>query len=173
MLGHQPALGAPWISLGGVAIYAPWRLFAWWIAFDAQAPDVFRRAGLLALAGGIAPALIAIGGAAWRSRTETVKTTYGSARWAALADVRDAGLLAQRGVVLGLFDDAYLRHDGPEHILAVAPTRSGKGVGLVVPTNGSAGSRAALVRPPEGSSLPPSVGSLMVGRLQHLLRRTS
>ncbi len=28
----------------------------------------------------------------------------------------------------------YLRHDGPEHVLAVAPTRSGKGVGLVVPT---------------------------------------
>jgi type IV secretion system protein VirD4 len=134
MLGHQPALGAPWISLGGVAVYAPWRLFAWWIAFDAQAPDVFRRAGLLALAGGIAPALIAIGGAARRSRADDVKTTYGSARWAVLADVREARLLAPRGVVLGVFDDAYLRHDGPEHVLAVAPTRSGKGVGLVVPT---------------------------------------
>lgn len=28
----------------------------------------------------------------------------------------------------------YLRHDGPEHIMAFAPTRSGKGVGLVLPT---------------------------------------
>jgi len=28
----------------------------------------------------------------------------------------------------------YLRHDGPEHVLAFAPTRSGKGVGLVLPT---------------------------------------
>ena len=28
----------------------------------------------------------------------------------------------------------YLRHDGPEHVLCFAPTRSGKGVGLVVPT---------------------------------------
>ncbi len=27
-----------------------------------------------------------------------------------------------------------LRHNGPEHILAFAPTRSGKGVGLVIPT---------------------------------------
>jgi type IV secretion system protein VirD4 len=134
MLGYQPALGTPWISLGNVAVYAPWKLFAWWITFDAQAPDVFRRASLLALAGGIAPALIAIGGAAWRSRADNFKTTYGSARWAAFADVRDAGLLAPRGVVLGLFNDDYLRHDGPEHILAVAPTRSGKGVGLVVPT---------------------------------------
>lgn len=25
-------------------------------------------------------------------------------------------------------------HDGPEHVLCLAPTRSGKGVGLVVPT---------------------------------------
>lgn len=29
---------------------------------------------------------------------------------------------------------AYLRHDGPEHVMVFAPTRSGKGVGLVVPT---------------------------------------
>ena len=28
----------------------------------------------------------------------------------------------------------YLRHDGPEHVAAIAPTRSGKGVGLVAPT---------------------------------------
>src|SRR5438874_9592571 len=28
----------------------------------------------------------------------------------------------------------YLRHNGPEHILAFAPTRSGKGVGIVIPT---------------------------------------
>lgn len=28
----------------------------------------------------------------------------------------------------------YLKHDGPEHIMAFAPTRSGKGVGLIIPT---------------------------------------
>lgn len=28
----------------------------------------------------------------------------------------------------------YLRHDGPEHLLAFMPTRSGKGVGLIIPT---------------------------------------
>ena len=28
----------------------------------------------------------------------------------------------------------YLRHNGPEHVLAFAPTRSGKGVGLVIPS---------------------------------------
>lgn len=44
------------------------------------------------------------------------------------------------GVYVGAFIDpdngdySYLTHDGPEHILAFAPTRSGKGVGLVLPT---------------------------------------
>ena len=38
------------------------------------------------------------------------------------------------GVFLGLHDGHYLRHEGPEHVLNFAPTRSGKGVGLVVPT---------------------------------------
>jgi type IV secretion system protein VirD4 len=37
-------------------------------------------------------------------------------------------------VILGRFEGLYLRHDGPEHVLCFAPTRSGKGVGLVVPT---------------------------------------
>ena len=35
---------------------------------------------------------------------------------------------------LGLHRQQYLRHEGPEHVLTFAPTRSGKGVGLVVPT---------------------------------------
>ena len=61
-------------------------------------------------------------------------TTYGSARWAETREVREAGLLGHDGVLLGRWRDHYLRHDGPEHVLCFAPTRSGKGVGLVVPT---------------------------------------
>ena len=43
------------------------------------------------------------------------------------------------GVYVGGWQDPrgtfhYLRHGGPEHILTYAPTRSGKGVGLVIPT---------------------------------------
>jgi type IV secretion system protein VirD4 len=61
-------------------------------------------------------------------------TTYGSARWAEPREVGEAGLLGNDGVLLGRRCDRYLRHDGPEHVLCFAPTRSGKGVGLVVPT---------------------------------------
>src|SRR5262249_1510887 len=79
----------------------------------------------LALLGVLSGAL-AIGGAARRAGRPRVSTTYGSARWADVADIRKAGLLSDEGIVLGRHASRYLRHDGPEHVLAVAPTRSGK-----------------------------------------------
>ena len=134
MLAYQPALGAAWIEFAGIRIYAPWKLLSWWLAFDAQAPNVFARAGAVAAVGGLLSGAVALGGAARRASRRKVATTYGSARWADASDIAEGSLLGTRGVVLGLYDDRYLRHDGPEHVLAVAPTRSGKGVGLVVPT---------------------------------------
>jgi type IV secretion system protein VirD4 len=133
-LGYQAALGAPWFDLFGVSVYAPTNLFPWWLTFADQAPDVFNRAGALAALGGVLSGGIAAIGTARRTNNAAKVTTFGSARWAEFWDVASAGLLSERGVVLGLYDDRYLRHDGPEHVLAVAPTRSGKGVGLVVPT---------------------------------------
>jgi len=64
---------------------------------------------------------------------------HGSARWGERKDIENAGLLADEGVYVGAWMDKrskvhYLRHNGPEHILTFAPTRSGKGVGLVIPT---------------------------------------
>jgi type IV secretion system protein VirD4 len=66
------------------------------------------------------------------------RNTHGSARWAKLGDARRAALLGSVGAVVGGWKGNLrvrpLHHNGPEHILAYAPTRSGKGVGLVVPT---------------------------------------
>lgn len=133
-LGHQAALGPAWTTVLGIPFYAPWKIFPWWLSFGPQAAEVFNRAGMLAVLGGILPALIAIGGAVRRAGSKSQITTYGSARWAEYTDIKSAGLFDECGIVLGLYDERYLRHDGPEHVLAVAPTRSGKGVGLVVPT---------------------------------------
>ena len=69
-----------------------------------------------------------------RAKETKAITTYGSARWAMHQEIRAAGLLQPDGVVLGRLDRHYLRHDGPEHVLCFAPTRSGKGIGIVVPT---------------------------------------
>jgi len=52
-LGYQARLGAPWVSLFGVPVYYPWRLFEWWYAYEPYAPGLFRRAGMIAAADGL------------------------------------------------------------------------------------------------------------------------
>ncbi|VTU33298.1 Conjugal transfer protein TraG [Variovorax sp. PBL-H6] len=133
-LGYQPRLGPAWADLASLPVYEPWKLFEWWYWYDAYAPSVFMRGGVIAAASGLLATGIAIAMAVWRSRLARRVTTYGSARWAEREEIRKAGLAGPAGVFLGRKDDSYLRHAGPEHVMAFAPTRSGKGVGLVVPT---------------------------------------
>ncbi|KGA35005.1 conjugal transfer protein TraG [Pectobacterium brasiliense] len=133
-LGYQLRLGSPWFDFHGTPVYYPWKLFEWWFFFDAYAPQVFDTGGMIAAGSGLLAVVVAIAMSVWRSRQARKVTTYGSARWADAADIRKAGLTQPAGVFLGQHDGRYLRHEGPEHVLTFAPTRSGKGVGLVVPT---------------------------------------
>src|SRR5208337_2630939 len=133
-LAFQPELGPAWFLLGSWRIYAPPAFFWWWYHFDVYAPSIFVEGAVIAASGGFASIAVAIGMSVHRAREAKNVITYGSARWATPEEVRAAKLLGPDGVVLGRFDDDYLRHDGPEHVLCFAPTRSGKGVGLVVPT---------------------------------------
>lgn len=133
-LAYQPELGTPWTVFWGVPVYAPPAWAWWWYFFDAYAPKVFYEGAGIAASGGFASIAVAIAMSVYRAREAREVTTYGSARWASAKEVRAAGLLAPDGVVLGRYGREYLRHDGPEHVLCFAPTRSGKGVGLVIPT---------------------------------------
>jgi type IV secretion system protein VirD4 len=134
-LGYQPQLGHPWFELAhGIPVYLPPAFFWWWYAYDAYAPDVFVEGAYIAASGGFISIAAAIVMSVWRARESSNIVTYGSARWASSKEISDANLLAADGVVLGRHAHQYLRHDGPEHVLCFAPTRSGKGVGLVVPT---------------------------------------
>ena len=74
--------------------------------------------------------------------------TYGSARWAKFDDLGYSGfffptkyakafelnLLEENGVVLGEYNKRILRDNGKTHILLSAPTRTGKGVSVIIPT---------------------------------------
>lgn len=133
-LGYSPRLGTPWFIFNDTPIYQPYRFFGWWFSYEAYAPEVFKRGGLIAAGSGFAAIFVAITGSIIRARGAKHVTTYGSSRWATRRDVRKSGLLKSEGVFLGQLKGKYLRHDGAEHIMAFAPTRSGKGVGLVVPT---------------------------------------
>lgn len=133
-LGFQPQLGEPWFELWGWPVYYPPAFFWWWYAYDAYAPPIFIEGAIIAASGGFAAVGVAVLMSVLRAREAQDVDTYGSARWAEARDLKDAGLFDPDGVVLGRFNDTYLRHDGPEHVLCFAPTRSGKGVGLVIPS---------------------------------------
>ena len=133
-LGFQPQLGRPWFELLHMPFYFPPAFFWWWFAYNAYAPSIFIHGAYIAGSGGIIAAAVAIGMSVWRAREAKNVETYGSARWAAPKEIEKAGLLGPDGVVLGRHKRDYLRHDGPEHVLCFAPTRSGKGVGLVIPS---------------------------------------
>ena len=133
-LGFQAQLGAPWFEVAGWPIYYPPIFFWWWYCYDAYAPHIFIEGAGIAVSGALVSIVVAIALSMIRAREAKNVATYGSARWAAAPEIEAAGLLGPDGVLLGRFDRGYLRHDGPEHVLCFAPTRSGKGVGLVVPT---------------------------------------
>jgi len=133
-LGFQPQLGAPWFDLAGWPVYYPPAFFRWWFSYDAYARSIFNEGAIIAASGGFVSIAVAIFMSIMRAREADDVETYGSARWAKQEEVKGAGLLGPDGVILGRYEREYLRHDGPEHVLCFAPTRSGKGVGLVIPS---------------------------------------
>jgi type IV secretion system protein VirD4 len=58
---------------------------------------------------------------------------HGEARWANARDIKKAKLAVKDGILLGRTTFGTLRLGGTEHVLVEAPTRAGKGVGIVIP----------------------------------------
>ncbi len=58
---------------------------------------------------------------------------HGAARFAKEGEIRQAGFRADNGIVLGKKGGKFLTFGGTEHCIVEAPTRSGKGVGIVIP----------------------------------------
>jgi type IV secretion system protein VirD4 len=58
---------------------------------------------------------------------------HGAARWASEGELSRQGLRAKDGVILGRKGGRLIVFGGDEHVLLYAPTRTGKGVGVVIP----------------------------------------
>ena len=137
----QPALGVPLSK--GLHLYSPWDAFGWMFKFrsvaDHRVHAMLGHYWIAFLICEVATVLLAGWILARASRKAKHSDLHGSAHWATDEEVKKIGLLGGgAGVYVGAFESGgrtrYLRHDGPEHVLAFAPTRSGKGVGLVIPT---------------------------------------
>lgn len=61
------------------------------------------------------------------------KPLHGEARFASCDEIEQAGLYGERGVIVGKVGKRYLIYGGQEFVLLSAPTRSGKGVSIVLP----------------------------------------
>lgn len=139
--GYHPSLGAPlWGHL-----YAPWSWFLWEYRYFESARTFYgwvQVGFLIGIAVGFAGVALTIG---FRTRSSRrYEGVHGTAHWASEREIRAAGLLPApgrggAGPYVGGWTHPdgclhYLRHNGPEHIGVIAPTRSGKGVSLVIPT---------------------------------------
>ena len=65
--------------------------------------------------------------------TQKRRELHGAARFASAIEVREAGLLGGQGIIVGKYRDKFLTLPGKQSVMLSAPTRSGKGVGVVVP----------------------------------------
>ena len=103
---------------------------------DVDFQDIVARAEALAVPLGLA----AMGAVwaydaylRWRLPRHETETAHGSAHWAAQREIEGAGLRATRGLWVGRHRRRPLRVATDRHALTIAPTRSGKGVGAVIP----------------------------------------
>jgi hypothetical protein len=107
---------------------------------------------LAMIAGGVVFACLA-----WltsgQARRGVGSTVHGSARFASEKEAK-AGLGGPRGLIVGRENrrgGKLMRYAGPAHLLTIAPTRSGKGVGAIIP-NLLLADRSVLCIDPKGEN---------------------
>ena len=110
-----------------LSVHTPWRKVPGALWALKGYPIVYKPF-LVGLAIGIGLTIVTI-----ISTLFTRQKLHGEARWARVGEVRKGKMLAPTGIVLGKFGSKVMRFGGPEHVLLEAPTRAGKGVGVIIP----------------------------------------
>jgi type IV secretion system protein VirD4 len=128
MLFHKQL---PWKAQAGITAGT---MAAFWTAYGSGPSADPRERKKLQLALMVPPfvllLLVPMGIAA---ASQKRRELHGSARFASANEVRDAGLLGGQGIIVGKYRDRFLTLPGNQSVMLSAPTRSGKGVGVVVP----------------------------------------
>jgi type IV secretion system protein VirD4 len=99
-----------------------------WFWYYRDDPQVRKWLQAGATAAGGLIAVIALGGL-----LNLRRPLHGAARFANTGELGRAGFGTSDGLLLGRRGGAYLSFGGSEHVMLYAPTRSGKGVGVVIP----------------------------------------
>jgi type IV secretion system protein VirD4 len=125
---EQATTSAEAIGLAGL----DWAIFVWARDFGSNIPHTLNEGYAIIGAAFILATLMLVAGRRLRRRIPVRE--IGKDRWASKSDMKRAGLLSGQGTVLGCAHNRYLTYDGPEHQLVSGASRSGKGVGHVIPT---------------------------------------
>jgi type IV secretion system protein VirD4 len=134
-LGSGSFSSSDYFLIGSIKIFPPWQWAKWFYLYGSRFEKIF-----ISTMWPIYASIVLGVALAWLSRLffdkKQPSVAHGSSRWARKSEISTAGLFKCDGAVLGQSIDKneLICHNGPEHILAVAPTRGGKGVGLVIPT---------------------------------------
>lgn len=116
-----------WLILGlPVAAYDPLKMpeFVWYYRGD---PRVVK-----AMSGGLAGGCLLLAGLGYALWTRAAPL-HGNARFASEREIRAHGFRARSGIIVGRKRGRFLTFGGSEHVIVEAPTRSGKGTGVVIP----------------------------------------
>jgi len=162
LVGYQSWLGEAVLEFGnGIRVYQPFSWWVWnveWMNETGAIQAYLTRMQFVILIGAVISVVVAVYLAYRRSlKGELPADLHGSARWAEENDIEKMNLVSherteRKGLrrrtvkyrALGVYVGAYpvkggqklkvMRYNEPAHILVYAPSRSGKGVGLVLPT---------------------------------------
>jgi len=143
---YHPFLG--WfVTIKGYPIYpffnSPYWLYVLMSHYEQSRSSIAAMSAFI-FSSGLMIAVFAARKCYLTGKSESLASLHGSAHWATMREIKDAGLLDthgepfEEGVVVGGVKVGkkikMMRHGGREHVLCYAPTRSGKGISLVLPT---------------------------------------
>lgn len=137
IIGIPWASGVTFLHVNGAdpALAGPFSIIEYWKLY-AHSSEKFVRVSVQLCA--IGPWALLAGVIGWAVIAKQNRPLHGAARFANTAEIRKAGLLDPKGgldktILVGKKNGRYLTYGGYQFVILAAPTRSGKGVGIVVP----------------------------------------
>jgi len=137
IIGIPWASGVTFLHVNGAdpALAGPFSIIEYWKLY-AHSSEKFVRVSVQLCA--IGPWALLAGFIGWAVIAKQNRPLHGAARFANTAEIRKAGLLDPKGgldktILVGKKTGRYLTYGGYQFVILAAPTRSGKGVGIVVP----------------------------------------
>lgn len=125
---YDPVLGSNILG-----IYSPFKYSEWKNIYGGYIPNILSSAKMIMIViWGLGVGIVVL----YKKNYIPLDTSHGSAHWATPKEISKLGFEKGEGVILGVNpnNNKLLQDNGDTHICVIAPTRSGKGVGIIVPT---------------------------------------